>query len=86
MNKGKCDKIFDFELSGTFISQETFLKADSHKIQISVYSNNAAKVTKRFVIDWYGGWKETQEEMQERLKIKIKRCCRVWKSGRKERE
>jgi len=79
------DENFAFELSGTFISQDIFLKPGSYEIQISVYSKNAAKVTKKFRIDWCGGWKGTQKEMQKRLEIKIKRCCRVWKRGRKEK-
>lgn len=65
------DKNFNFELPWTFISQDTFLEPGSHKIQISVYSKNAANVTKKFVVKWSGGWKGTQLEMQESLKIKM---------------
>ena len=67
----KEGKKFTFELPRTFISQDTFLKPGSHKIQISVYSKNAAKATEKFEIDWCGEWKGTQPEMQERLKIKM---------------
>ncbi len=62
---------FTFELARTFISQDDYLPLGKYKIQISVYSKNAAKVTKKFVIDWCGEWKGTQPEMQERLKIKM---------------
>ena len=62
---------FDFELPRTFISQEDYLLPGKYKIQISVYSKNAAKVTKEFVIDWRGGWTDTQEGMQKRLKMKM---------------
>lgn len=62
---------FAFELPWGFISQDTHLSLGKYKIQISVYSENAAKVTKHFIIDWRGGWKETQEKMQKRLKIKM---------------
>lgn len=71
VNKLEKNKIFAFELSGSFISQDTSLKPDSYKIQISVYSKNAVKVTEKFEIDWRGGWRDTQPKMQERLKIKM---------------
>ncbi len=62
---------FAFELPWTFISQDTYLPLGKYKIQISVYSKNAAKVAKDFIIDWCGGWKDTQEKMQKCLKIKM---------------
>jgi len=62
---------FAFELPWTFISQDNFLLRGEYKFQISVYSKNAAKKTKEFVIKWCGGWSEKQKEMQERLKIKM---------------
>lgn len=62
---------FTFELPWTFISQGTHLSRGKYKIQISVYSKNAAKKTKEFIIDWCGAWKDTQEKMQECLKIKM---------------
>jgi len=62
---------FAFELPWTFISQDTYLLLGKYKIQISVYSKNAAKVAKDFIIDWCGGWKDTQEKMQKCLKIKM---------------
>ena len=51
-DKPDNDKKFAFELSGTFISQDTFLLPEpgKYKIQISVYSKNAAKVTKKFKV------------------------------------
>jgi len=62
---------FNFELSRFFLSQVNYLSRGKHKIQISVYSKNAAKVTKKFIIDWCGEWKGTQREMEEGLKIKM---------------
>jgi len=62
---------FAFELPWTFISQDTYLLLGKYKIQISVYSKNAAKVAKDFIIDWCRGWKDTQEKMQKCLKIKM---------------
>ena len=55
----------------SFISQEDYLLPGKYKIQISVYNKNAAKVTREFVVDWRGGWRKTQEEMQKRLRIKM---------------
>ncbi len=63
--------IFIFELSRFFLSQVNYLLRGKYKIQISVYSKNAAKVTKKFVIDWCRKWRRTQPEMQECLKIKM---------------
>ncbi len=61
-----------FELARTFISQDTFLKPCNYEIQISVYSKNAARATKKFDVKWLGGWSEKQKEMQEEhLKIKM---------------
>lgn len=65
------DDTFDFELSRFLLSQVNYLSRGKYKIQISVYSKNAAKVTKKFVIDWCGEWKKTQPEMQKCLKIKM---------------
>ncbi len=71
VNLPEDNENFGFELPWSFISQDTFLEPGSHKFQISVYSKNAAKVTKKFVIDWSGGWRKIQGEMQERLKMKM---------------
>ncbi|TKJ44608.1 hypothetical protein CEE34_10970 [Candidatus Aerophobetes bacterium Ae_b3a] len=62
---------FKFETSWTFISQSTFRTKGKHKIQVSVYSKNAAKVTKKFIINWYGAYSDGPEEMQELLKVKM---------------
>ena len=72
--KNKKEK-FTFELARTFISQDTFLKANEYIIQISVYSKNAvkARVTEEFRIDWCGEWKKTLKEMRECLEIKMLR-------------
>lgn len=64
-------KNFAFELSGTFISQDTSLKPGSYRIQISVYSKNAAKVTEKFDIEWHGEWKKEQKELQKRPEIEM---------------
>ncbi len=63
--------IFIFELSRFFLSQVNYLSRGKYKIQISVYSKNAAKATKKLVIDWCGAWKDTQEKMQKCLKIEM---------------
>lgn len=70
-NSEKEEERFTLELGRTFISQDNYLLHGKYKIQISVYSKNAAKVTKKFVIDWCGEWKKTQPEMQKCLKIKM---------------
>jgi len=62
---------FVFVLIRPFVSQADFLLPGKYKIQISVYSKNAANVTKKFDVEWLGGWSEKQDEMQERLKIKM---------------
>jgi len=62
---------FNFELARPLKSQNNSLLRGKHKIQISIYSKNGVKVTKKFVIDWCGEWKETSPEMQECLKIKM---------------
>ncbi len=69
----ETEETFTFELARTFISQDTFLKANKYKIEISVYSKNAVKpmVTKQFSIDWCGEWKKTLKEMKKCLIIKM---------------
>ena len=67
----KNDNKFDFELARPLKSQDNSLSRGKYKIQISIYSKNGAKVTKKFTIDWCGEWKETQPEMQKCLKIKM---------------
>ena len=64
-------KKFAFELSGTFISQDTSLKPGSYRIQISVYSKNGAKVTEKFDIEWRGEWKKEQKELEKCPEIKM---------------
>ena len=71
----KNDNKFRFELSRPLCSQVNYLVCDKlhskHKIQISAYTKNAAKVTRRFTIDWCGEWKEKQPETPKCLKIKM---------------
>ena len=62
---------FNFELCRPFLSQVNYLSCGKYKIQISVYSKNAAKVTEKFVVKWSGVWKEKQKDMEESLKIKM---------------
>ena len=72
--KEKLREKFTFELARTFISQDDYLPPDKDKyeIQISVYSKNAAKKTKKFDVKWFGGWSENQEEMQKKhLKVEM---------------
>lgn len=71
VNQRKNEDKFFFELPRVLIVQERYLSFGRYKIQISVYSKNAAKKTREFVIDWRGGWTDTQEGMQKRLKIKM---------------
>lgn len=71
VNQGQNEDKFAFELPRSFISQDNYLCPGRYRIQISVYSKNAAKVAKEFVVDWRGGWRKTQEEMQKRLRIKM---------------
>ena len=62
---------FNFELARPLKSQDNSLPRGKHEIQISIYSKNGAKATKKFGIDWCGEWKGTQPEMQECLEIKM---------------
>lgn len=71
VNQGWHEDKFFFELPWVLLSQDSYLPPGKYKIQISVYNKNAARVTKKFVIDWCGEWKRTQPEMQKRLKIKM---------------
>jgi len=71
VNQRENEDKFFFELPRVLIVQECYLSFGRYKIQISVYSKNAAKKTREFVIDWRGGWTDTQPEMQERLKIEM---------------
>ena len=71
---GRVDEgydIFNFELSRAFLSQVNCLSRGKYKIQISVYSKNAAKVTKKFVVEWSGVWKEKQKDMEKSLEINL---------------
>ena len=62
---------FKFEASWTFFGQSILRTKGKHKIQVSVYSKNAANVTKNFIIDWCGAYSERQEKMQKFLKIEM---------------
>ncbi len=60
---------FNFELCRPFLSQVNCLSRGTYKIQISVYSRNAVRATRKFVVKWSGVWKEEQKDMEKSLEI-----------------
>jgi|GEM_PF-299238 hypothetical protein len=66
----KQNKFF-FELPRKPYSQWDCLVPGKYKIQISVYSDNAEKLTRKFEIVWSGVWKDKEPDMFKELVIKI---------------
>ena len=60
---------FFFELPQRFFSQWDCLMPGKYQIEISVYSKNAQKTTRRFKISWSGDWKDTEERMFRQIVI-----------------
>ena len=61
--KNNQNKFF-FELpNGRPYAQPDCLLPGKYKIQISIYSNNAKKITREFEIDWIGNWDKEESVM-----------------------
>lgn len=60
---------FDLPPGQKFYRQWDCLVPGEYEIQISVYSKNARKKTKKFKIRWSGDWKDTEEEMFREIVI-----------------
>ena len=67
----KQENIFFFTARKIFYSQWDCLVPGKYQIQISVYSKNAKRITKRFKISWSGKWKDIEEEMFKEIEISL---------------
>jgi len=62
-------KKFILELPEVYYSQWDCLLPGSYKLNISVYSKNAKKVSKEFDLNWSGSWKDEEKSMFKELII-----------------
>lgn len=60
---------FFFELPERFFSQWDCLVMGKYEVEISVYSKNAKKISRKFKINWSGSWKDKEAEMLNELVI-----------------
>jgi len=60
---------FILELPEKYYSQQDCLTPGKYKIKISVYSNNAKKVSRQFLLSWTGKWKDEESDMFNELVI-----------------
>lgn len=60
---------FFFELPTTHFSQWDCLVPGKYAIDVSVYSKNAKKISKRFLVSWSGSWNDRESEMLDELVI-----------------
>jgi len=58
-----------FEQTMGFLGQSDDVTPGQYKLEISVYSKNAAKKTQRFGVRWSGEWKTTNEEMAREIVV-----------------
>jgi hypothetical protein len=64
----KKNKFF-FELWQTFFVQWDCLVPGKYQIEITVYSSNSKKVSKKFKLVWSGNWKDEESDMLKELVI-----------------
>ena len=60
---------FFFELPIRHYSQWDCLTPGKYEVQISIYSKNAKKISKKFKIVWSGNWKDKESDMLNELSI-----------------
>ncbi len=60
---------FFFEFPNRFHSQQDYLVPGTYQIEISIYSKNARKISKKFKISWSGIWKDQELDMLNELII-----------------
>lgn len=60
---------FFFELPARFYSQWDCLIPGKYQIEVTIYSKNAKKISKKFKITWSGIWKEKEADMLNELVI-----------------
>ena len=60
---------FILEFPERYYSQQDCLTPGKYKIGVSVYSNNAEKVSRQFLLSWTGEWKDKKEDMFSELVI-----------------
>jgi len=65
----KQENKFFFELPQRFFSQWDCLVPGKYQIEISIYSKNVRKITKKFKISWSGEWKDTEERMFKQVVV-----------------
>ncbi|MBN1262843.1 MAG: hypothetical protein JW991_00635 [Candidatus Pacebacteria bacterium] len=61
---------FIFEFPERYYSQQDCLTPGKYKIEVSVYSNNAKKTSRHFLLSWTGEWKDKEESMFSELVIR----------------
>lgn len=67
----KLNKFF-FEMpSGRPYAQWDCLIPGKYKIQVSIYSNNAKKITRKFELEWSGVWEDDPPDMLNELVISL---------------
>lgn len=69
--KDKATNKFAFELAPheIYYSQWDCLSPGKYKIVVSVYSENAKKITRQFDLSWSGKWKDEDKDMFSELVI-----------------
>jgi len=67
--KDESSNKFIFELPERYFSQWDCLTPGKYKILISVYSNNAKKVSRLFSLSWTGKWEDAETDMFNELVI-----------------
>lgn len=65
----KAQRKFFLELSEKYFAQWDCLIPGKYQIEVTVYSKNAVKNSRRFNIAWSGAWKEKEAEMLDELVI-----------------
>lgn len=62
---------FFFELPERYYAQQDYLVPGTYRIEISIYSKNARKISKKFEISWSGIWKDQESNMLNELIISL---------------
>lgn len=60
---------FFFDTPVRFFSQRDCISPGKAKIKISIYSENASKCERYFIIEWFGNWKEKEQDMFREIVI-----------------
>jgi hypothetical protein len=67
--KEKVQNKFFFELPERFYAQWDCLIPGKYQIEVTIYSKNAKKISRKFKITWSGIWKDVEADMLNELVI-----------------